>query len=83
MVHGDRVQILRGSFVGTLCSIYEIDKLNGSIVVDLPDLTHVDVGIEDLERHFLVRDQVRVAFGIGKGRTGSIIKIIDDIGTIV
>ena len=80
---GDRVRILRGSFIGTLCSIHEVDELNHSIVVGLPDLTYADMEMEDLERHFLVGDQVHVAFGISKGRTGSIIKIIDDIGTIV
>jgi ribosomal protein L24 len=80
---GDRVRIIGGTFVGTLCSIQEIDELNRSIVVDLPDLTRADVEMEDLERHFLIGDQVRVAFGINKGRTGSIIKIIEDIGTIV
>ena len=80
---GDRVRILRGSFIGTLCSIHEVDELNHSIVVGLPDLTYADVEMEDLERHFLVGDQVRVAFGISKGRTGSIINIIDHIGTIV
>ena len=80
---GDRVRILRGIFVGALCSIHEIDEVNQSVIVDLPDLTNADVEMEDLERHFLVGDQVRVAFGINKGRTGSILRIIDDIGTIV
>jgi transcription elongation factor len=66
------------------CSIHEIDEANqircrfGS-----PTSTCVEVSIEDLERHFVVGDQVRVALGKNKGRTGSILKITDDVGTIV
>ena len=39
--------------------------------------------MEDLERRFLVGDQIRVMLGENKGRTGSIIEISDNVGTIV
>lgn len=82
---GDRVRIRGGAFVDTSCSIHELDEANHSAIVEFgwPKLTHVEVGMEDLERHFLVGDQVRVALGKNRGRTGSILKIIDDVGTIV
>jgi len=82
---GDRVRIVQGAFVGTLTSIREIDVDNGSLVVefDLPEVTSVEVSLEDVERHFLVGDQVRVALGENKGRTGSIIAINDGVSTIV
>jgi hypothetical protein len=82
---GDRVQILEGIFVNTLCSIHEIDELHRSVIVqfDSPNPTRVEVSIEDLERRFFVGDQVRVVLGNNKGRTGSLIKINDAVGTIV
>ena len=43
----------------------------------------VEVSMEDLERQFLVGDQVHVALGENKGRTGSIIEISNDVGTII
>ena len=39
--------------------------------------------MEDLERRFLVGDQIRVMLGENKGRTGSIIEISGDVGTII
>ena len=82
---GDRVQILRGTFVDMSCSIYEIDELNRSVIVEFgsPTPTRVEVSIEDLERQFRVGDQVRVALGINKGRTGSIVEINDKAATIL
>ena len=82
---GDRVRILEGAFTDTSCSIHEIDEANQSAVVEFssPKPTRVEVSMEDLERQFLVGDQVRVALGKNKGRTGSIVEITDDIGTIV
>ena len=82
---GDRVRILEGAFVGMTCSICEMDELNQSVIVEFDSLdpTCVEVSIEDLERQFLVGDQVRVALGNNKGRTGSILKINDRVGTIV
>jgi hypothetical protein len=82
---GDRVRILEGVFVDTSCYIHEIDEANQTAIVEFgsPKATHVEVSIEDLERHFLVGDQVRVALGNDKGRTGSILKITDNVGTIV
>lgn len=79
---GDRVRILEGAFVDTVCSIYEIDEGNGTAVVEF-GFTRVEVSIEDLERHFLVGDHVRVAIGKNKGSIGSILEITGDVGTIV
>jgi hypothetical protein len=81
---GDRVRILEGVFRET-CSIHDIDEANQFVVVEFgsPLPTRVEVSMEDLERQFLVGDQVRVALGKNKGRTGSIIEITGDIGTIV
>jgi ribosomal protein L24 len=82
---GDRVRIMEGAFVGTSCSIHEIDEANRTAVVEfgLPEPTRVEVTMEDLEREFHVGDQVRVALGKNKGRTGSIVEITDKVGTIV
>jgi transcription antitermination factor NusG len=82
---GDRVRILEGTFVNILCSILEIDELNQSAIVEFgpPKPMRVEVMMYDLERQFLVGDQVRVALGENKGRTGSIVEIIDDVATIV
>lgn len=82
---GDRVRILEGTFVNTSCSILEIDEANQSAIVEFgsPKPIRVEVMMYDLERQFLVGDQVRVALGENKGRTGSIVKIIDDVTTIV
>ena len=82
---GDQVRILEGVFVEKWCSIHEIDEDNQSVIVEFnsPQLTRVEVCLEDLERLFLVGDQVRVAFGENKGRTGSIVRINDSVGTIV
>ena len=82
---GDWVQILEGAFVDTRCSIHEIDEGNRSVIVefDSPQPTRVEVCLEDLERLFLVGDQVRVSLGENKGRTGSIVRINDGVGTIV
>lgn len=82
---GDRVQILEGAFMDTPCSILEVDEDNGFAIVEFDELnsTHVEVSIEDLERRFLVGDQVRVALGKNKGRMGSIVEITGNIGTIV
>ena len=68
-----------------LCSIYEIDEANQSTIVKFgsPKLTHVEVSMEDLERRFLVGDEVCVVLGENKGRTSSIIEIYDNVGTIV
>jgi hypothetical protein len=79
---GDRVRILEGSFVDESCFIREIDEANQTAIVEF-DSTCVEVSMEDLERHFHVGDQVRVAFGKNKGRTGSIVEINDKVGTIV
>jgi hypothetical protein len=43
----------------------------------------VEVSLEDLEWQFLVEDQVCVALGENKGRTGSIVEINDSVGTII
>ena len=82
---GDRVKILEGAFVDRLCSIREIDKDNRSVIVefDSPKPTTLEVSLEDVERQFLVGDQVRVALGQNKERMGSILKINDGVGTIV
>ena len=82
---GDRVQIVEGAFVDTMCHIHEIDEENQSIIVklNLPILTCMDISLEDLEQQFLVGDQVRVMLGENKGRTGSIVEINDSVGTIV
>ena len=82
---GDWVQILDGAYVGTSCSIYEIDEANQIAVVEFgsPTPTRVEVSLADLERQFRVGDQVRVAFGINKGSTGSILEINDKVATIV
>ena len=80
---GDRVRILEGSFMDTSCTIHEIDEANQIVVVGFGSSTLVEVSMKDLERHFFVGDQVRVAFGTNKGKTGSIVKITDDVGTIV
>ena len=76
---------MEGAFVGTSCSIHEIDEANRTAVVEfgLPEPTRVEVTMEDLEREFHVGDQVRVALGKNKGRTGSIVEITDKVGTIV
>ena len=82
---GDWVQIVEGAFVDTTCYIHEIDEENRSVIVelDLPIPTHVEVSLEDLEQQFLVGDQVHVALGENKGRTGSIVEINDGVSTIV
>ena len=83
---GDRVRILRGNFMHKSCSIHEIDEANRTAIVEFgsPKPTLVEVSMEDLEREFLVGDQVRVALGKSKGRTGSIVEITDNtFGTIV
>jgi hypothetical protein len=85
---GDRVRILEGlglEFVDVSCSIYDTDEVNRSVVVefDSPNSTRVEVSMDDLERLFFVGDQVCVAFGNNKGRTGSILKINDGVGIIV
>ena len=82
---GDRVRILEGVFINTSCSIHEIDEANRTAVVEFgsPKPTLVEVSTEDLERKFLVGDQVRVALGKNKGRTGTIVEITDNVGTIV
>jgi ribosomal protein L24 len=82
---GDRVRILGGAFKGTSSWIREIDEENQSLVVefDSPKPTSVEVSSEDVERQFLVGDEVRVALGEYKGRTGSIVNINDGVGTIV
>jgi hypothetical protein len=82
---GDRVRILEGAFVDTSGFIREIDVVDRNAVVEFgsPKSTFVEVSMEDLERHFLVGDQVCVALGINKGRLGSLLKITDDVGTIV
>ena len=82
---GDRVRILEGSYMDMSCFIHEIDEANHSAIVELswPTLTRVEVHIKDLERQFLVGDQVRVALGKNRGRTGSILEITNDVGTIV
>jgi transcription antitermination factor NusG len=82
---GDRVQILGGAFKGMSSWIREIDEENHSLTVefDSPKPTSVEVSSEDVERQFLVGDEVRVALGEHKGRTGSITDIHDGVGTIV
>lgn len=82
---GDRVRILEGAFINMSCSIREIDELNRSVIVefDSPNTTCAEVSVEDLERQFFVGDQVRVALGNNKGRTGSILRIDDGVGFIV
>ena len=82
---GDRVRILNGTFIDEMCSICEIDEANQIVIVELcsRESTCFEVNIEDLERHFRVGDQVRVAFWRNKGSWGSIIEINDKIGTIV
>lgn len=82
---GDRVRILKGDCKDTSCIILEIDEANEIAIVGFgsPTPIRVEVRIEDLERHFVVGDQVRVVFGKNKGKTGSIIVIADDVGTIV
>ena len=82
---GDQVRILEGAFKDAVCSVHEIDEANGFAVVEVgsPNPTLVEVGMEDLERHFNVGDQVRVAIGENKGSTGSIVKISNGVGTIV
>lgn len=82
---GDRVRILEGAFKDALCFIHEIDEANQIATVEFgsPMPTRVEVSIEDLERHFVVGDQVRVALGKNKGRTGSILVVTDDVGTII
>jgi ribosomal protein L24 len=79
---GDRVQILRGSFMGKSALIREIDEESQSAIVEV-DSTSVDVSLEDVERLFLVGDQVHVALGEHKGRSGAIINLNDGVGTIV
>jgi transcription antitermination factor NusG len=82
---GDRVQILRGAFKGTSSWIREIDEENRSLTVefDSPKPTNVEISSEDVERQFLVGDEVRVALGEHKGRAGSIVTVDDGVGTIV
>ena len=82
---GDRVRVREGSFVDMLGYIHEIDEVNRTAVVEFgsPNLTRLEVSMEDLERKFHVGDNVRVALGKNKGRTGSILKITDKVGTIV
>ena len=82
---GDRVRILEGAFVDTSSFILEIDEANQSAIVEFgsPKPIHVEVSMNDLERQFLVGDQVRVALGENKGRMGSILEIINDVATIV
>ena len=82
---GDRVRILEGAYKDTSCFIHKIDEDDQSAIVEFgwPNPTCVEVSMEDLERQFFVGDQVRVALGENKGRTGSILEINDDIGTIV
>jgi ribosomal protein L24 len=82
---GDRVRILEGSFMDMSCSIHEIDELNRTVIVEFesPNPTPVEVNLTDLERQFFVGDQVRVALGNNKGKTGSILKINDSVGIIV
>ena len=78
---GDQVQIQEGAFMDTLCSIHEIDEANQSTIVEFssPKPTCVEVSMEELEREFHVGDQVHVALGENKGRTGSIVKITDGV----
>ena len=82
---GDQVQIVEGAFMDTMCYIHEIDKEHRSIIVklDSPIPACVDISMEDLERQFLVGDQVHVMLGENEGRTGSIVEINDGVGTIV
>ena len=82
---GDCVRILEGAFKDISSHILEIDETNGIAIVEFGSLTptQVEVSIEDLEQHFVVGDQVLVAFGENKGKTGLILLIADDIGTIV
>jgi ribosomal protein L24 len=96
---GDRVRILEGAFVDTSCCIHEIDEANRTVILDFgssnvkfgPSIAdfgsampiRVEVSMEDLEREFLVGDQVCVALGKNKGRTGLILEITDDVATIV
>ena len=82
---GDWVQIVEGAFVDMTCYICEIDKENRSVIVELdsPILTCMDVSLEDLERQFLVGDQIHVMLGENKGRTGLIVEINDGVGTII
>jgi ribosomal protein L24 len=82
---GDQVRILEGAFINTMCSILEIDEGNGFVIAEFgsPNPTIVEVSMEDVERHFHVGDQVRVALGKNKGSTGSIIEISNGVGTIV
>ena len=82
---GDRVRVVEGVFKETTCFIHEIDEANQIITVEFssPPPTRFEVSIDHLERIFLVGDQVRVALGKNKGRTGSILEITDGVGTIV
>jgi ribosomal protein L24 len=82
---GDRVRILKGAFIGMSCSIHEIDEPNRTVIVEFDSLnpTCVEVSMEDLERQFFIGDQVRVALGNNKGRTGAILKINESVGIIV
>ena len=68
-----------------LCFIHEMDEANQSAIVEfgLPNPTCVEVSMEDLEQQFLIGDQVHVALGKDKGRMGSIVEIIENVGTIV
>ena len=85
MAQGRSGTNLEGAFVDKSCSIREIDEDNRSLIVefDSPEPTSIEVSLEDVERQFLVGDQVCVALGENKGRTGSIIEINDGVGTIV
>ena len=76
---------MEGTFKNTSCSIHEIDEANQSAIVEFgsPTPIRVEVSIEDLEQHFVVGDQVRVAIEENKGKTGSIVIITNDVGTIV
>ena len=48
---GDRVRILKGTFIGMSCSIHEIDEPNRTVIVKFNSLnpTHMEVSMEDLE----------------------------------
>ena len=82
---GDRVRILKGTFIGMSCSIHEIDEPNRTVIVEFDSLnpTRMEVSMEDLERQFFIGDQVRVALGNNKGRMGTTLKINDSVGIIV
>ena len=85
---GDRMRIRDGVFQGFACHIHKIDWEGRSAIVDIMEPgwlgeTHVEVRVEEMERQFLLGDNVCVILDTEKGKYGSITTIRDNVASIV